>query len=114
MQLKSILCPVDFSEFSVVAYQQALSLAEYYKARLIALHVVELWKYPFADYVAHEADYAQFSASMNEGGKVEYSVGGLRPKLVRRQGNAPRCILSFAQGENHGRDRRGNARPTRI
>jgi nucleotide-binding universal stress UspA family protein len=100
MQLKSILCPVDFSEFSVVAYQHALSLAEYYKARLIALHVVELWKYPFADYVALEADYAQFSASMNEGGEGEYSVGGLRPKLVLRQGNAPRCILSFAQEEN--------------
>jgi Universal stress protein family len=42
MQLKSILCTVDFSEFSVAAYQHALSLAEYYKARLIALHVIRL------------------------------------------------------------------------
>jgi hypothetical protein len=71
MQLKSILCPVDFSDFSAAAYQHAFSLAEYYNARLVALHVVELWKYPFADYAAHEADYAKFSAAMNEGGEVQ-------------------------------------------
>jgi len=107
MQVKSILCPIDFSDFSSAAYHHALSLADYYKARLIALHVVELWKYPFADYVAHETDYAQFSAAMNEGGQVklqrfvkEHSAGGFQPELVVRQGNAPRCILSFAQKEN--------------
>ncbi len=96
MQLKSILCPIDFSEFSAAAYQHALSLAEYYKARIVALHVVELWKYPFADYAAHEADYARFSRAMNEGGEVqlqrlvkEYSASGLQPELVIHQGNAP-------------------------
>ena len=107
MQVKSILCPVDFSDFSVAAYQYALSLAEYYKARIVALHIVELWKYPFADYAAHEADYAKFSRALNEGGEVqlqrfvkEYSATGLQPDLVVRQGNAPNCILSFAQKEN--------------
>jgi len=107
MQLKSILCPIDFSDFSGAAYQYALSLSEYYKARIIALHVVELWRYPFAEYAAHEADYAQFSRAMNEGGEVqlqrfakEYSAAGRQPELVIRQGNAPNCILSFAQKEN--------------
>jgi nucleotide-binding universal stress UspA family protein len=107
MQLKSILCPIDFSDFSVAAYQYALSLAEYYKTRIVALHVVELWKYPFADYAAHEADYAKFSGWLNEGGAVqlqrfvkEYSAGGLQPELVVHQGNAPNCILSLAQKEN--------------
>jgi|SRR5579862_4733615 len=107
MQVKSILCPTDFSDFSAAAFQHALSLAEYYKARVIALHVVELWKYPFADFVANEGDYAKFSAAMNEGGEMklqrfvkEYSVGGLQPELVVHQGNAPRCILSFAQKQN--------------
>ena len=107
MELKSILCPIDFSDFSATAYQHALSLAKYYKARIIALHVVELWKYPFADYAAHEADYAKFSAALNEGGEVklqrfvrEYSSGTLQPELVIYQGNAPNCILSFAQKEN--------------
>jgi nucleotide-binding universal stress UspA family protein len=107
MELKSILCPIDFSDFSAAAYQHALSLAEYYKARLVALHVVELWKYPFADYAAQEADYARFSTMMNEGGEMQlhrftqqYSAGRLQPELVVDQGNAPRCILSFAQKEN--------------
>ena len=107
MQLKSILCPIDFSEFSAAAYQHALSLAKYYKARIVALHVVELWKYPFADYAAHEADFAKFSRALSEGGEVqlqrfvkEYSAGGLQPELVVHQGNAPNCVLSFAQNES--------------
>ena len=104
MQLKSILCPVDFSDFSIAAYRHALSLAEYYKARLLALHVIEIWKYPFADYGAHEADYAKFSHAMNEGGEVklqsfvkEFSAGGVQPELVVHQGNAPNCVLSCAE-----------------
>jgi hypothetical protein len=52
VQLKSILCPIDFSDFSAAGYQHALSLADYYKARVVALHLVELWQYPFADYAA--------------------------------------------------------------
>jgi nucleotide-binding universal stress UspA family protein len=106
MQLKSILCPVDFSDFSVAAYQYAISLAEYYKARIVALHVVELWKYPFADYAAHEADYAKFSRALNEGGEVllrrfvkEHSAQNL-PELVVHQGNASNCILSCAHKNN--------------
>jgi nucleotide-binding universal stress UspA family protein len=107
MQLKSILCPIDFSDFSATAYQHALSLAEYYKARIVALHIVELWKYPFADYAAHEADYAKFSRAMSEGGEVQlqrfvkqYSADRIQPELVIHQGNAPDYILSFAQKQN--------------
>jgi hypothetical protein len=95
MQLKSVLCPVDFSEFSAAAYQYALSLAEYYQARLICLHIVELWKYPFADYAAQETDYAKFAEALNEGGEVrlqnfvrKYSGHGIQPELIVRQGNA--------------------------
>jgi nucleotide-binding universal stress UspA family protein len=107
MQLKSILCPIDFSDFSAAAYQHALSLAEYYKARIVALHVVELWKYPFADYAASAADYAKFSRAMTEGGEVQlrrfvkqYSTDRIQPELVTHQGNAPNLILSIAQKEN--------------
>ena len=107
MRLKSILCPVDFSEFSSAAYQHALSLAEYYQARLICLHIVELWKYPFADYAAHAADYAKFANALNEGGEVQlqkfvqqYSGERTEPELVVRQGNASDCTLAFAQKES--------------
>ena len=107
MQLKSILCPVDFSEFSAAAYQHAVSLGEYYQARLICLHIVELWKYPFAEYAAQEADYAKFAKALNEGGEVQlqnfvrkYPAQGIRPELVVRQGNAADCTLWLAQEEN--------------
>jgi nucleotide-binding universal stress UspA family protein len=107
MQLKSILCPIDFSDFSAAAFQHALSLAEYYKARIVALHIVELWRYPFADYAAHEADYAKFSRALSEGGEVqlqqfvkEHAAGGLQPELVVHQGNAANDILSFVQEQN--------------
>lgn len=107
MQLKSILCPVDFSEFSVAAYQYAISLAGHYQARLVCLHIVELWKYPFADYAAHQGDFAEFSRAINEGGDQQlrdfvkkHSANGLQPELVVRQGNSSNCILSFAQSDN--------------
>jgi nucleotide-binding universal stress UspA family protein len=107
MQLKSILCPIDFSDFSGAAFQHALSLAEYYKARIVALHVVELWRYPFADYAAHEADYAKFSRAMSEGGEVqlqrfvkEHAAGVLKPEVIVHQGNSANDILSFAQEQN--------------
>ena len=38
-RLKSILCPIDFSEFSVKAYDYAQSLAWHYKAELLVQHV---------------------------------------------------------------------------
>src|SRR5579859_5672044 len=107
MQLKRILCPVDFSEFSRMAYPYALSLAEHYNAQVIALHVVEHWKYPFADYAAYEADYAKFSRAMNEGGEMrlrefvtQRSQSGIQPQLVVSQGNASDSILSLTQTEN--------------
>jgi nucleotide-binding universal stress UspA family protein len=52
LEIKLILCPVDFSEFSLRAYHHAQSLADHYRAKLVALHIVELSRYPFADYVA--------------------------------------------------------------
>src|SRR5215470_1350790 len=106
MQLKSILCPIDFSEFSAAAYQYALSLAEYYQSRLVVLNIVELWKYPFADYAAYEADFAKFSQAVDEGGEerlrefVKQYSGNVRPELVVLQGNSSDSILSFAQTEN--------------
>ncbi|HWB86593.1 MAG TPA: universal stress protein [Bryobacteraceae bacterium] len=39
--IDTILCPVDFSEFSEKAYDYAYSLARHYKAKLFILHVVE-------------------------------------------------------------------------
>ncbi|MGA2337657.1 MAG: universal stress protein [Terriglobales bacterium] len=104
LEIKLILCPIDFSEFSIRAYHHALSLAEHYRARLVAQHIVELSRYPYADFVASTGDYAEFCRALGEGGKEQlqefvknHTYGKIQPELVVHQGVAPDCILSFAQ-----------------
>lgn len=107
MEFKRILCPVDFSEFSVSAYEYALTLAEYYKAGLVALHAVELSKYPYADYVGATGDFADLSRVLCDGSKTKlrefvtkHPRPAVEPQLVVDQGNASDLILSFAQAHN--------------
>ncbi|HEX4783891.1 MAG TPA: universal stress protein [Candidatus Sulfotelmatobacter sp.] len=104
LEIKLILCPIDFSEFSIRAYHHALSLAEHYRAKLVAQHVLELSRYPYADYVASTGDYAEFCRALREGGKErlqefvkKHIHGEIRPELVVHEGAAPDSILSFAQ-----------------
>jgi len=106
LEIKLILCPIDFSEFSVRAYQHALSLAEHYRAKLVAQHVVELWRYPYAEYAASLGDYERFSQALREGGKEQlrefvknHTHDEIQPELVVQQGIAPDSILSFAQAQ---------------
>jgi nucleotide-binding universal stress UspA family protein len=106
MLVNLILCPIDFSEFSTRAYRHALSLAEHYGAQLVVLHVVELWRYPFADYAATAGDYAQFCQSLHEAGVEKlkefvknYICNEIQPELVVREGRAPDTILSFAKSQ---------------
>jgi len=106
LEIKLILCPIDFSEFSIRAYHHALSLAEHYRARLVAQHIVELWRYPYADYAASAGDYAEFCRTLHEGGKEQlqefvknHAHDEIQPELVVQQGTAPDCILSFAQAQ---------------
>jgi nucleotide-binding universal stress UspA family protein len=107
MQFNLILCPVDFSDFSASAYEYALTLAEHYKVRLVALHVVELSKYPYADYAGATGDLADLSRVLCEGGKAKlrefvtkHSRQGIEPQLVVDQGNTSDLILSCAQTHN--------------
>jgi nucleotide-binding universal stress UspA family protein len=104
LEIKLILCPIDFSEFSIRAYHHALSLAEHYRAKLVAQHVVELSRYPYADYVASTGDYAEFCRALREGGKerlqefvTKHTFREIRPEFVVHEGVAPDSILSFAQ-----------------
>ena len=41
MQIKTILCPIDFSEISTNAMEYAVFLASHHHAKLLLLHVVE-------------------------------------------------------------------------
>ena len=107
MLIQRILCPIDFSEFSTRAFRHALSLAEHYRASLVALHVVEMWKYPYADYAAADGgDYGNLRKSLHKGGRGHlqefvnrYRPERIHPELAICEGRAPDSILSFAQRE---------------
>jgi nucleotide-binding universal stress UspA family protein len=104
MEIKLILCPVDFSEFSIRAYHYALSVAEHYRAKLVAQHIVELSRYPYAQYVASTGDYAEFCRGLLDGGEQKlcefvkaHTHGKIQPEPVVHDGAAADCILSLAQ-----------------
>ena len=106
-EVKLILCPVDFSEFSVRAYRHALSLAEHYRARLVAQHVVELWRYPSVGFVATAGLYQKFCQSLQERAMEQLQElanshvhNDIHPELVVYQGMAPDSILSFADSRH--------------
>jgi hypothetical protein len=70
MQFKRILDPVDW-DFCVNAWEYALTAAETYKAHWVAVHAVELSKYPYADYVRATGGFAHLSRALCQGGKAK-------------------------------------------
>src|SRR5271154_7261896 len=103
-ETKLILCPIDFSEFSVKAYHHALSLAEHYQAKLVAQHIVELWRYPSLGFAATVEAHDEFCQSIHESSKKQlqefvkkHTREKIQPELVVQEGMAPDSILSFAQ-----------------
>ena len=106
LEVKLILCPIDFSEFSVRAYRHALSLAEHYRAKVVALHVVELFRFPSAGFAASAGLYDEFCQAAREGGKEQlqefvknHTHDEIQPELVVHQGIASDSILAFAQAQ---------------
>lgn len=104
LEVKRILCPLDFSEFSVRAYRHALSLAEHYRSKLIAQHIVEVWRHPSASFAASASLYDEYCQSLVGNGKEQlqefvknHTHNQVQPELVVDQGIAPDSILSFAQ-----------------
>ena len=51
MEIRLILAPTDFSEYSKQAMESALALAQTFGAKLLLLHVVELPAYPIEGFV---------------------------------------------------------------
>jgi len=104
LEIKMVLCPIDFSEFSVSAYRHALSLAEHYEAKLVAHHIVELWRHPAADFAASAGLYEEYSQALRESGKKQlqefvenHTHDEIQPDLVVQVGVAADSILSIAQ-----------------
>jgi len=104
LKIKLILCPIDFSEFSVSAYQHALSLAEHYQAKLVAQHIVEMWRHPSADFAASAGLYEEYSQALRESGNKQlqefvenHTHDDIQPELVVQIGVAADSIVSFTQ-----------------
>jgi nucleotide-binding universal stress UspA family protein len=105
-EIELILCPIDFSEFSVRSYHHALSLAEHYQAKLVAQHIVELWRHPSPDFAASAGLYEESRQALCESGKKQlrefienHTHDETQPELVVQEGVAADAILSFAQAQ---------------
>jgi nucleotide-binding universal stress UspA family protein len=106
LKIKLILCPIDFSEFSVSAYQHALSVAAHYEAKLVAQHIVELWRHPSADFAPSAGLYEESCQALRESGKEQlqefvknHTHREIQPELLVEVGVAADSILSFAQSQ---------------
>jgi nucleotide-binding universal stress UspA family protein len=103
LKIKLILCPIDFSEFSARAYQHAVSLAEHYRSKLVALHVVELFRFPYLGFTASADLYEQACDAIVERGKdklrefVKDTRTEIQLELAVDDGIAADCILAFAE-----------------
>ena len=104
LEVKRILCPLDFSEFSVRAYRHALSLAEHYRAKLVAQHTVEVWRNPSASFAATALLYDEYCQTLRGNGSEQlkefvknYTLNEVQPELIVDEGIAADSILSCAQ-----------------
>jgi nucleotide-binding universal stress UspA family protein len=106
LKIKFILCPIDFSEFSVRAYFHALSLAEHYQAKLVVQHVVEIWRHPSVSFATSVKIHDEFCEMLRERANEQllefvrnHTHSKIQPDLVVNRGMTPDLILSFAEAE---------------
>jgi len=104
VEIKRILCAVDFSDFSAEACRYAFSLAQHYQAKLFFLHVVEMWKYPSASFAGTADLYSQYCHSLTSDADEQlrefvkaHARGGADIEYAVREGGfASDCVYGFA------------------
>jgi nucleotide-binding universal stress UspA family protein len=105
VQIKRILCPTDFSEFSRCAMKRAVSLAGWFEARVTALHVAPRtpWAWPADAYgtctpIAGNLIRAWQAEDAKELARfVEPFRGGAPIETMRAEGDAWREIRAAAE-----------------
>jgi nucleotide-binding universal stress UspA family protein len=97
--IKSILCPVDFSEFSARAYDYAQSLADHYHASVSLLHVIG----PRAGEHFHPGANNLITKNLEDYAKDdikqfthEHTHGEVKPAVCARVGPVRKTILQVA------------------
>lgn len=104
-QIQSILCPIDFSEFSVNAYEYAESLAWHFKAKLLLQHILFSLK-PMGFWNVYPDSYEQRCQELRsdaEGKLKEFAERhartAIQPHLFVQDGAEPDLILSLAESQ---------------
>ena len=104
-QIERILCPIDFSEFSVTAYDYAQSLAWHYKATLFLQHVIDSLT-PFYPYHAFPDAYNEICRKLRADAEQqleefakEHSRRGIQPRCKVEDGVVTDLILRLAEAE---------------
>lgn len=101
--IKRILCPIDFSESSVLAFDYAQSVAAHYKAPLLLQHVVDSLR-PYYPYHAFPDDYdeicrklrANAAQQLQEFAKT-HNCGGVHTQCTVQDGDVTALILEVAE-----------------
>jgi nucleotide-binding universal stress UspA family protein len=103
-QIVSVLCPVDFSELSVNAYEYAESLAWHYKATLFLQHILYPFYGSFAAYGGGTDSYEKICRQLRadaEGKLQQFSKRHarteIRPQCLVQDGSVTELILSGAE-----------------
>ena len=106
LRIERILCPVDFSESSVSAYDNAQSLAQHYQANLFLQHVVDFSLPSHADYYTpagcvyevFRRTCAAAREQLQEFAK-SHTRNGVQPECFVQEGAMTDSILSFAEAQ---------------
>ena len=99
-RIEKILCPVDFSDFSIRGFEYAHSLAKHYSAKLCLEHVVE----PLALDPRSLSGMDNVWRQLSDNAKMRleelsgtHPKNGVRPELVVRFGFISQAILALAK-----------------
>ena len=105
LRIEKILCPIDFSEYSLKAFEYAQSLAQHYGAKLLLQHVIQPLTstypyYAFPDALNEAFCNLETSAEQNLSELMSAQpAGGLEIRRFVHKGTVPDCILAFARSQ---------------
>jgi len=105
LQIERILCPIDFSELSVKAYDYAQSMAWHYWATLFLHHVIDSL-IPYYPYHAFPDAYNEMCRNLRTAAERHLQEfvkqncwRGIQPQCKVGDGDATDLILGFAEAQ---------------
>lgn len=96
LTVRTILHPTDFSEPSRAAWQVACALAQTYKARLVALHVVMPVTMAYGEVITTEAVEQQVASARQALEQWQATESGLNVERLLETGDPVEGILRVA------------------